>query len=391
MRTVRLEQLPIVGALDSQITAEGLELRRVPRWARSQLVDPLHREVAAMPAGVRLEMRSSTRTLEVDVDLTYFQIRGRDVIPPTFDLAVEGRPLRSVTAAGGTKIVIDPDGTTETVPGPASTVRFDDLPGDPDVTVELWFPHSAVMRLRAVRVDDGSELLPLRQRRARWAHHGSSISHCLEAPSPTATWPAIVARTAGVDLVNLAMAGNAQLDPHVAKTIRNLDVDVISLKLGINVVNGDTMRERVFLPALHGFLDLIRDGHPATPLLMVTPILCPAVEEHPGPTLRTDAGQIRTVSRPPELCVGALTLRRIRELTTQVVLERQESGDANLHLADGLSLMGPGDVDELPDGLHPSPEGYRRMAERFLHLAFSPGRAFASAAFSSSASRSSAT
>jgi hypothetical protein len=58
------------------------------------------------------------------------------------------------------------------------------------------------------------------------------------------------------------------------RTIRNADADVISLKVGINLVNTDVMRLRAFGPAVHEFVDTIRDGHPSTPLLVVSPIFC---------------------------------------------------------------------------------------------------------------------
>ena len=60
------------------------------------------------------------------------------------------------------------------------------------------------------------------------------------------------------------------------------------------------MTERTFAPAVHGLLDHIRDGHPDTPLLVVTPIFCPSVEDHPGPTVPTAAGVFTTVTAPPE-------------------------------------------------------------------------------------------
>lgn len=40
---------------------------------------------------------------------------------------------------------------------------------------------------------------------------------------------------------------------------------------------------RAFAPAVHGFLDMIREGHPSTPLLVLSPILCPIHEDTPGP------------------------------------------------------------------------------------------------------------
>ena len=40
-----------------------------------------------------------------------------------------------------------------------------------------------------------------------------------------------------------------------------------------------------------------------------------------------------------------------------------------IDIIDGLALFGRHDLNDLPDGLHPNTAGYRRIAERFLHLA----------------------
>ena len=86
-----------------------------------------------------------------------------------------------------------------------------------------------------------------------------------------------------MELVNLGFGGSALLDPFTARAMRDTPADLISVKLGINVVNADVMRLRAFAPAVHGFLDTIREGHPTTPLLVVSPILCPVHEDTPGP------------------------------------------------------------------------------------------------------------
>ena len=116
-----------------------------------------------------------------------------------------------------------------------------------------------------------------------WLHHGSSISHGSNAESPSTTWPALAASAGGVELVNLGFGGSALLDPFTARTMRDTPADLISVKIGINLVNTDLMRLRAFAPAVHGFLDTIREGHPTTPLLVVSPLLCPIHEDTPGP------------------------------------------------------------------------------------------------------------
>ena len=164
----------------------------------------------------------------------------------------------------------------------------------------------------------------------------------------------------------------------MARTLRDADVDLISLKLGINLLNGDTMRERVFIAAVHSFIDTIRDTKPDIPILVVSPILCPAAENHPGPTLN-NGQSIYVVDRPEALRVGALTARRIRGLLSSIVERRRAAGDGNLRYIDGLDLFDEDDLADLPDGLHPNAAGLVRMGERFAALAFAADGPFAAA------------
>jgi hypothetical protein len=137
------------------------------------------------------------------------------------------------------------------------------------------------------------------------------------------------------------------------------------------------MRERTFVPAVHGFLDQVRDRHPEVPLVVITPITCPVAEDHPGPTGVDEDGQCAVPPRPEALALGALTLRRIRELEAEIVAARQAAGDRHLHLLQGPDLFGPDDVGDLPDGLHPNAAGYQRLGERFHALAFQGDGPFA--------------
>ena len=377
----RFEELltTLRGAQELRRTDTGVIPRRLPAWTSVQAADPALDVMAGMPAGVRFELATDATTLELDVLATFLDVDGSAVGPSAavFDLVVDGEVVASQVVEDGTRVVIElAAGIFDVHEGETATVRFDGLPGDPAARVEVWLPHATTVELRGGRVSPGATLAPAAAHPRRWVHHGSSISHCMEVGRPTRTWPALVARRAGVDLQDLAFAGQCMLDPCVARTIRDLPADLISLKLGVNVVIGDTMRERAFVPALHGFLDTIREGHPTTPLILATPIHCPMAETQPGPHVEGVDGVFGPVPRPPGLADGALHLVRIRELMDAAVSARRAAGDEHLHLVDGQALFGPADAGDLPDGLHPNEAGYARMADRFLELAFGAGAPF---------------
>jgi hypothetical protein len=84
-----------------------------------------------------------------------------------------------------------------------------------------------------------------------WVHYGSSISQGSNAAGPSTTWAALAAAAGGVDLVNLGFSGGMMLDSFVARAIRDRPADLISIKIGINIVGGDAMRRRAFGPAVH--------------------------------------------------------------------------------------------------------------------------------------------
>jgi hypothetical protein len=376
------------GVLDVLPTPDGAVLSRLSPATHRQITDPVLRWTASMPSGARIELVSDTTTVEVEVMLTRLAYGDDPPRAAAVDLVVDG-DLADTVAAGGGHVFRFKDRRSlafDVESGPPSAVRFEGLPAG-DKHLELWLPANASVAVRAVRIDDGASLAAPPDPTRRWVHYGSSISHCAEAEQPTGVWPAIVARREQLDLLNLAVAGQCHLDQFVARTIRDLPVDLISLKVGINVVNGDTLRERTFVPAVHGFLDTVRDGHPHTPLVVVSPIICPVVEDHPGPTVGDEAGMCRRVERAPGDIPGALTLRRIRDLLAEVVLARRTAGDEQLHYLSGLELFDAADLDHLPDGLHPDATGYARIADRFQRLAFGPDAAFRQTERSSSTRR----
>ncbi|MER7840740.1 GDSL-type esterase/lipase family protein [Streptomyces sp. NPDC096040] len=370
------------GFLDVEATAHGLLPHRLPARARRQIPDSQLALAEAQPSGVRLVFRTRATTVELDTLPTKRVYRGFPApADGVYDLLVDGRLTAQATVAGGNVHTITDLFTqsAELTEGPAGTARFTGLPaGDKDI--EIWLPHTEITELIALRTDAPVEQAPARGRRV-WLHHGSSISHGSNATHPTAIWPALAAAQGEVELVNMGFSGSALLDPFTARAMRDTSADLISVKIGINVVNADAMRLRAFTPAVHGFLDTVREGHPTTPLLVVSALLCPVQEDTPGPLAPDfDGGTLRfrATGDPAERAAGRLTLNVVRDELARTV-EQRAADDPNLHYLDGRDLYGERDYAEfpLPDEVHPDPAGHRRIAENFARLAFGVGGPFA--------------
>jgi hypothetical protein len=361
----------VKGALELERTGRGLLPHRLPAWARRQSDDPQLHLVEAQPAGVRLALRTAATRLELDVLPTKRRYVGAPARPDGwYDVLVGGERVDRQQAPGGNVLDVDMMTGASTFTAGEPTTLVIALPAG-EADVEVWLPHDEQTELIALRAD--APVAPVVDDRRRWVHHGSSVSHGSVAVHPTEPWPVVAARLAGLDLVNLGLGGSALLDPFVARTIRDTPADVISLKLGINLVNQDLLRRRALGSALHGWLDTIRDGHPTTPIRLVSSVFCGIHESVPGPTgpdmQALAEGRVAFVATgdPEAVARGALTLEVVREVLAEVV-ERRD--DPHLSYVDGLALYGPADAERLPlpDNLHPDSATHRLIGERFAAL-----------------------
>lgn len=369
--------IEIRGAIVVDETDDGLLPRRLPAWARAQIPDAFMRQTTAESAGIRLAFRTAATVLELDVRATRMAADERvELAPSTYDLTSAGALVAQASAIAGSRYVFsfaEPLGYVAR--GPATTARFAGLgvQGEAEREYELWLPYTDEVELLALRADAPvAAPAPPPANRVRWLHHGSSISHGYRADSTTGTWPVVAALRAGVDLTSVAFSGNAMLDQFTARTMRDAPADLISLKVGINLVNGDVMRMRAFRPAVHGFLDTIRDGHPETPIVVASPIWCEPVEEAAGPTVQDPTRSYEwsiAGGTPEQVAEGKLSLRGIRD-ELRAIVEQRRSVDGRLHYLDGLELYGPADAATmpLPDNLHPGPDAQLHIGGRFAEL-----------------------
>jgi GDSL-like Lipase/Acylhydrolase family len=375
MHTTPLSPDLVRGVADLEQTPRGLRTHRLPAWVRDQFPDPQLLSMEEQPSGVRIALRTSARHLELELHPARVAFVGADRPRGRVDVLLDGEELLSDPLTGGDALEVDlRTGESAQRSGPSHRTILTDLPAG-DHLIELWLPHNEAVELIALRSDAPVEPVATDGERL-WVHYGSSISHGSNATSPTRIWPAVAARAAGVQLRNLGLGGSALADPFIARTIRDSPADVISLKLGINIVNLDGMRRRILVPAVHGFLDTLRDAHPSTPIHLVSPIFCGIHENTPGPGTIDPASigseQVRFAATGTEgdTELGRLTLRVVREALEEVVGRRD---DPNLHLLDGLDLYGEADAAALPlpDNLHPDTAAHQLIGERFAEHVFS--------------------
>ncbi|MFF1572712.1 SGNH/GDSL hydrolase family protein [Leifsonia sp. NPDC058292] len=371
-------RVEVRGAIAIERGERGILPRRLRAREWKQLPDDFMLASVSQSAGIRLAFRTRATAIELDVLATKMIDSETTPLRPAFyELVVDGELAQVASSSVGNRFVFTFERPNAyVVAGKPDTLRFDGLPGH-DKAIELWLPYTDEVELLGLRAD-APLTPPSAPAGPRWLHHGSSISHGYAASRIGTTWPVAAARAAGAELTSVAYSGNALLDQLTARTIRDTPADLISLKLGINIVNGDMMRLRIFRTAVHGFLDTIRDGHPSTPLLVVSPIFCEPVEDSAGPTIQDSAREdlwTITAGSPDELADGKLSLGVIRRELARIVEERAVD-DPHIAYLDGLSLYGSEDAASLPmpDNLHPADDVQTLIADRFVRLAFGSPR-----------------
>lgn len=340
-------------------SAGGVVVHRLPAWARAHVDDPLFGWAESCPVGVRVRFSTNADAVELTLAATTVAASG-SAPPPVALIMRDATGRREIRLSDLTVVELDGDAHVSRVnAGVAQTVTLPIHSTDP---VEVLLPHNARIELLSLRADE--PLSPATPAGLRWTHYGSSISQGMNADGPDRTWPVGAASALGWNLHDLSFAGNAQLDGFAARVIRDRPADLITVKVGINIVNADSMRERTFRPAIHAFLDTIREGQPSTPITLVSANSCPVLEESPGPVVMGDEGKAAAARRDLELDAGALTLSRTREILADVVSAR---ADDKLTYLDGRELFGPADVGHLYDGLHPDQCGLDVIAQRFAN------------------------
>ena len=310
------------GAISFDDTKEWRMPWRLPYSEISLFPPDALRERAAMPAGVRISCRTDTDFISGHIEP--FTDVEEDC--SSVDLHCDGEYFGSVQLSG------------------LKSFSFDNLPAG-EKLVELWPPQHVEFRLKGLEFSDGASIEPYEDTRPKWITYGSSITHCRAAAGPSFTWPAIAAREQELNLTCLGYGGNCHLEPMIARMMRELPADFLSMKVGINIYGSESLSPRTFQSAIIGFVQIVRDKHPDTPFVVISPIFSP----------------------PREKVTNAVgfTLADMRQDVAEAVQAMKDNGDSNLHYVNGLELFGEDLAHLLPDDLHPNAEGYKIMGKNF--------------------------
>lgn len=312
------------GAVSLEQTEAGVHPWRITH-ADLPLFEPALLPRAAVPAGVRLAFISDTSQVALAVPPCYQCGR-----PCTFDLMVDGVMHQR-----------------QQLDASEDTVRFTDLP-EGEHRLELYLPLTTPIVIQRLTIDKNAIAKPWHDPRPKWLVYGSSITQASRSYGPTESWPALVANRFDLNMTCLGYGGNCHMEPVVTRMMRDLPADYISLCLGINVMGAGSYSPRTFRAAVLGTILTIRDGHPDTPMVCVSPIANPPRERVPN--------------------TAGMTLVDKREAIAEAVATLRERGDANLHYIDGLTLFGHAFVHHMPDELHPDAEGNRALADRYTQV-----------------------
>ena len=211
--------------------------------------------------------------------------------------------------------------------------------------IEIWFPTHSTLKIYELQLQSATKLEAIKDERPRWVVYGSSITHCVRAETPSLTWPAIVANEFDWNLTSLGLGGQCKIEDSMAKMIRDLPADILTLKLGINTYTSD-LSPRTFPTAVIGMIRTIREKHETTPLVICSPIISPPRETTPS--------------------VSGQTLVQMRDDIVKIVNIFRQRGDKNIYYIGGLEIFGEELLKYMPDQLHPDANGIKVMAQNFI-------------------------
>ncbi len=279
--------------------------------------------MAKVPAGVRLEFSGDAEAIEVDYTTEQ----------AAFGYLGGGEGGEFTLWRGDELVASEPAVVGE------GTVRLPGTGGAERAVVHL--PERMLPTVTAIRAaaGDPGSIEPAAPQ-PKWIAYGDSITEGWTVSTPGNSWSMLAAKRHGLDVTNMGYSGAARGEIPSAEEIASLPADVITIAHGTNCWTRIPFSVGMFREGLIGFLDIVRQGHPDTPIVAVSPITRPDAE-----------------STPNRLGANLVELRAVFQ---RVVGDRIAAGDKRLSLVEGFPIVDPALLD---DGIHPGDPGHAAMAD----------------------------
>lgn len=168
-------------------------------------------------------------------------------------------------------------------------------------------------------------------------YYGTSIAHGGCSSRPGNTFTAMLSRRLDLPVINLGFSGSARMEPELAKLLAELDPCLFVIDASPNM-GPELIDERGV-----GFVQILRDAHPETPILLV---------------------EDRCYSNSWIIASKADFHRRNHEALRRVFDHFAAAGDKNIYYLSAENLIGENlDYDSTMDSSHLNDLGMYRMTD----------------------------
>ena len=171
---------------------------------------------------------------------------------------------------------------------------------------------------KVLEPDDLNKIKPI-------IYYGSSITQGGVASNPGMSYQAIISRSTKIDFVNLGFSGNGTGDAELAKHISTLESSLIVLDYWANP------SPEVYKNTLPEFVNLIREKHKTTPIIVISPFY----------SINRDEMQ-----------------KEKKKIAYDFVAKQKENGDQNIYFFDGNKMISKQTAFGLADGRHLNSLGF---------------------------------
>lgn len=302
---------------------EKPSVRRLP----TRLKDTFREAVwglAQSPAGGRIRFRTDSTHVSIRAKSPDFFVMNHitRIGQSGFDIYVDGYFQGSVSPDA--QCVISADWTIAPANQP-SKLR----------NIEISMPLYKPVTIESIGIDDGSTIADP----APYAlpkpivYYGTSITQGGCASTPGTSYQSFVSRWTNTDFVNLGFSGNGFGEAQLATAVSEIDACCYVIDFWGNVGAVE------YGQRLPGFVGPIRENHPKTPILVVSPFYY--------------ANENIDNSHHAQQ----------RKDSAAFVKEHQKQGDKNIYFMDGLKMISKEQTYGEVDGAHATSLGFYFMAK----------------------------